>query len=150
MRSFVFWEDRDYAEIIEQVPGASGRSVIYGFDNGFAGSILGGLILDGSGNLYGTTEAGGFNGFGTVFELSPKMGVWPPDGDADRRSAEARLWPVIRPEVRHAEYSLSGFRERISSAACQSEILNPFGGSGCSTARSYRMLRHALSLEADL
>ncbi|MHB8216979.1 MAG: choice-of-anchor tandem repeat GloVer-containing protein [Candidatus Sulfotelmatobacter sp.] len=35
---------------------------------------MGGLILDASGNLYGTTTTGGAYGKGTVFELSPKSG----------------------------------------------------------------------------
>jgi uncharacterized repeat protein (TIGR03803 family) len=36
------------------------------------------LIFDGSGNLYGTTGAGGPNGYGTAFELSPPLlsGSW--------------------------------------------------------------------------
>lgn len=37
------------------------------------------LTIDGSGNLYGTTSSGGFNGAGTVFELSPPKtagGAW--------------------------------------------------------------------------
>ncbi len=33
-----------------------------------------GLVLDASGNLYGTTYSGGAHGVGTVFELSPKTG----------------------------------------------------------------------------
>jgi uncharacterized repeat protein (TIGR03803 family) len=36
-----------------------------------------GVTLDGSGNLYGTTRAGGVSGFGTVFKLSRTLnGVW--------------------------------------------------------------------------
>lgn len=34
----------------------------------------GNLVADGSGNLYGTTSAGGAYGWGTVFELSPTAG----------------------------------------------------------------------------
>jgi uncharacterized repeat protein (TIGR03803 family) len=34
-----------------------------------------GLIMDGSGNLYGTTHAGGASGFGTVFELAHGSGT---------------------------------------------------------------------------
>lgn len=30
-----------------------------------------GLIEDAAGNLYGTTENGGTNGFGVVFEITP-------------------------------------------------------------------------------
>jgi len=36
----------------------------------------GGLIFDASGNLYGTTRAGGAYGGGAVFKLSPKSGGW--------------------------------------------------------------------------
>jgi uncharacterized repeat protein (TIGR03803 family) len=34
------------------------------------------LVFDKSGDLFGTTESGGANGRGTVFELSPENGVW--------------------------------------------------------------------------
>ena len=38
---------------------------------------LAGLVLDAGGNLYGTTDLGGANGVGTVFELSPgEDGRW--------------------------------------------------------------------------
>jgi uncharacterized repeat protein (TIGR03803 family) len=35
---------------------------------------MAGLIMDGSGNLYGTTEAGGADNYGTVFKLTPGSG----------------------------------------------------------------------------
>jgi uncharacterized repeat protein (TIGR03803 family) len=35
-----------------------------------------GLVMDASGNLYGTTYAGGLSGSGTVFKLSQTGGVW--------------------------------------------------------------------------
>jgi uncharacterized repeat protein (TIGR03803 family) len=35
-----------------------------------------GLVLDGSGNLYGTTFSGGLYNYGTVFELTPTNGGW--------------------------------------------------------------------------
>ncbi len=40
------------------------------------GSPYGGLLLDASGNLYGTTSGGGAGGGGTVFELTPTGGGW--------------------------------------------------------------------------
>jgi hypothetical protein len=39
-------------------------------------SLLGGLIIDSSGNLYGTTLVGGNGGGGTVFELTRTNGGW--------------------------------------------------------------------------
>jgi len=51
------------------------RTVIYKFNGDPDGSYpLAGLILDGAGNLYGTTSAGGVGATGTVFELSPAAG----------------------------------------------------------------------------
>jgi uncharacterized repeat protein (TIGR03803 family) len=44
-------------------------------NNGKDGAFpIGTLVMDSSGNLYGTTYAGGFRGEGTVFEISPKVG----------------------------------------------------------------------------
>src|SRR5579863_1467346 len=34
------------------------------------------LLMDSAGNLYGTTYAGGAQGYGTVFKLSQSNGVW--------------------------------------------------------------------------
>ena len=47
------------------------ETVLYSFTGGAAdgGISLGGLILDASGNLYGTTSAGGASSAGTVFKL---------------------------------------------------------------------------------
>ena len=51
---------------------ASGtQSVLYSFTGGTTdGSSPAGLILDGAGNLYGTTSAGGVSDVGTVFEIN--------------------------------------------------------------------------------
>ncbi len=47
-------------------------TVLYSFDGGDDGSDpRGGVVMDSSGNLYGTTYSGGESGAGTVFELSP-------------------------------------------------------------------------------
>lgn len=59
---------------------ASTFKVIYTFGtNGASDSALpgGGLTMDATGNLYGTTVGGGTYGGGTVFELSPSAnGDW--------------------------------------------------------------------------
>jgi uncharacterized repeat protein (TIGR03803 family) len=51
---------------------------LHSFGNGTDGQRpQGGLVLDGAGNLYGTTVAGGAHGDGTVFKLAPAPGgVW--------------------------------------------------------------------------
>ena len=40
------------------------------------GGPTGDMVFDGSGNLYGTTNLGGANGQGSVFELSPAAKIW--------------------------------------------------------------------------
>ncbi len=55
------------------------ESVLYTFTDGAdGGGPFGNLIMDSSGNLYGTTDTGGnpssSGGYGTVFELSPVSG----------------------------------------------------------------------------
>jgi uncharacterized repeat protein (TIGR03803 family) len=53
------------------------ESILYSFGNGqyFGGpSTPGTLLMDQSGNIYGPTETGGFDG--TVFELTPSDGSW--------------------------------------------------------------------------
>jgi uncharacterized repeat protein (TIGR03803 family) len=53
------------------------ENTLYIFQGGADGSNpIGGLILDGQGNLYGTTIYGGEFGCGTVFKLSPSDGGW--------------------------------------------------------------------------
>jgi uncharacterized repeat protein (TIGR03803 family) len=56
--------------------GAWSYSVIYRFNGPDGQKPIGRLILDSSGNLYGTTYYGGAHGQGTVFELSPSGGTW--------------------------------------------------------------------------
>jgi uncharacterized repeat protein (TIGR03803 family) len=51
------------------------EKILYNFNGSNEGlEPLAGLIFDAAGNLYGTTNAGGAYGFGTVFELTPKAG----------------------------------------------------------------------------
>ncbi len=56
---------------------ASNTHVIYSFTGGNDGEYLDtDLVIDGAGNLYGTTVQGGTHGGGTVFELSPSGSTW--------------------------------------------------------------------------
>jgi uncharacterized repeat protein (TIGR03803 family) len=63
-------------ELSPRTGGGWTERVLYSFENnGEDGAFpTESLIMDSSGNLYGTTYAGGFRGEGTVFELSPKLG----------------------------------------------------------------------------
>jgi uncharacterized repeat protein (TIGR03803 family) len=56
-------------------PGAGKKAwtetVLIAFNGANGDGPQGDLIIDGAGNLYGMTELGGANGFGTVFKLAP-------------------------------------------------------------------------------
>ena len=55
-----------------QISPSGAESVLYSFGTGTDGqSPLAGLVMDASGNLYGTTYSGGTNGTGTVFRIVP-------------------------------------------------------------------------------
>jgi uncharacterized repeat protein (TIGR03803 family) len=54
--------------------GQATETVLFNFQDETTGEGPQGLSLDASGNLWGVTQAGGTNGFGTVFELSPVSG----------------------------------------------------------------------------
>ena len=67
--------------VFELSPSAHGwhYKVIHQFTGNRDGAVgsLGNLLLDVAGNLYGTTELGGVNGAGAVYELSPTArGPW--------------------------------------------------------------------------
>jgi len=70
-----------YGTVFELTPNQDGswtEAVLHSFKGGNDGSgPLGSLVIDGSGNLYGTTASGGPKLAGTVFKLSPAGGgVW--------------------------------------------------------------------------
>jgi uncharacterized repeat protein (TIGR03803 family) len=60
--------------VFKLVPAESGswtENILYNFGNGTDGATpVAGVTFDASGNLYGTTSAGGAHGYGRVFELS--------------------------------------------------------------------------------
>jgi uncharacterized repeat protein (TIGR03803 family) len=65
--------------VYQLVPGVSGwtENILYAFQGAADGdSPVGRLIMDATGNLYGTAFEGGQNGGGTVFELSPSGNTW--------------------------------------------------------------------------
>jgi uncharacterized repeat protein (TIGR03803 family) len=74
-----------YGTVFELSPSAQGwtETVLINFTGSMSSYPTGGLIFDASGNLYGTSSAGGqgmgycpAGGCGSVFELSPSDGSW--------------------------------------------------------------------------
>jgi uncharacterized repeat protein (TIGR03803 family) len=68
-----------HGTVFELSPSAGGwtETILYNFtNNGDGGFPSAGLLLDSAGNLYGTTEVGGANFNGTVYELSPSATGW--------------------------------------------------------------------------
>ena len=68
-----------HGSIYQLTPSGSGWNLttLYSFQGGNDGEgPEGGLLLDRSGNLYGTTTSDGSGAGGTVFELSPSGGSW--------------------------------------------------------------------------
>ncbi len=55
---------------------AQTEQILYSFSGATGQDPLAGLIMDGSGNLYGTTREGGANGYGAVFELVNSSGTY--------------------------------------------------------------------------
>lgn len=64
--------------VFELSPSATGwtESILHAFSGGTDGAFLYSLVLDQSGDVYGTTESGGSANFGTVFELTPAASGW--------------------------------------------------------------------------
>jgi uncharacterized repeat protein (TIGR03803 family) len=65
--------------VFQLMPSGSGwiENTLYSFQGNSDGRFpYSGLIIDQSGNLYGTTTDAGSGGGGTVFELSPSAGGW--------------------------------------------------------------------------
>src|SRR5579863_7420081 len=55
-------------------PGAAAQwsfKVLHAFHGGLGSSPVSGMTMDGSGNLFGTTEWGGASGRGSVFKIAP-------------------------------------------------------------------------------
>jgi uncharacterized repeat protein (TIGR03803 family) len=63
-------------KLARQSSGKWAYSVIHRFTGPDGEQPTASLILDSSGNLYGTTQLGGANAVGTVFELSPSGTAW--------------------------------------------------------------------------
>jgi uncharacterized repeat protein (TIGR03803 family) len=88
--------------VYELTPAEGGswtESVLHSFGQGQDGAYCWAeVILDSSGNLYGTTVLGGADGGGTVYELSPGSGGWTEQvlysftGSSDSGIPKAPVW----------------------------------------------------------
>jgi len=68
-----------YGTAYQLVPSGSGwtENAVHAFQGEDDGDApVGGLIIDGAGNLYGVTGDGGSGGGGVVYELSPRANGW--------------------------------------------------------------------------
>jgi uncharacterized repeat protein (TIGR03803 family) len=61
---------------ISRVQGVWQSVLMHTYTKAIDGCPTGNLVLDHSGNVYGVTQGGGPNGWGTIFELSPSNGSW--------------------------------------------------------------------------
>jgi uncharacterized repeat protein (TIGR03803 family) len=72
--------NRQAGTVFELMPKAGGGwtgKVLHHFNAADGNEPFGSLVLDAAGNLYGTTEVGGANHHGTVFEVTPTAGgIW--------------------------------------------------------------------------
>jgi len=99
------------------------------------------LIMDESGNLYGTTEGGGLYGSGTAFKLTSANGAWTEEeivgfegGVKDGAAPTGRLLPDKKGNL-YGTTSLGGPNNsgtvfRLSGAPWRKTILHSFGNSG--------------------
>jgi uncharacterized repeat protein (TIGR03803 family) len=69
-----FYSDGAVVELSRNTGGGWTAKVIHNFNGTDGHEPFDSLIIDSAGNLYGTTYAGGANGGGVVFELSPRTG----------------------------------------------------------------------------
>jgi uncharacterized repeat protein (TIGR03803 family) len=64
-----------YGTVFELAAGSGTITALASFDKTDGANPWGGLVMDGSGNLYGTTYQGGASGYGTVFEVAQGSGT---------------------------------------------------------------------------
>lgn len=98
-------------------------SVIHSFHNTEGANPRSGVVLDGSGNIYGTTYSGGSSGFGVVYRLSPNTsGGWNVTvlhnftAGADGGSPNALI--IGASDVFYGTTYLGGFRGHCISFGC--------------------------------
>jgi uncharacterized repeat protein (TIGR03803 family) len=69
-----------FGTVFKLAPGANGKwteTVLHSFNGKDGNDPPSAVTFDSSGNLYGTTQAGGAHDFGTVFKLAPDVnGKW--------------------------------------------------------------------------
>jgi len=59
--------------VFKLTPSGSGWTftTLHNFNGGDGANPYGQLVLDSSGNLYGTTSGGGAHGYGVIWEITP-------------------------------------------------------------------------------
>jgi uncharacterized repeat protein (TIGR03803 family) len=62
--------ENGYGTVFKVAAGTHQLSVVTSFDGTHGSNPFGGVIVDATGNLYGTAQYGGDNGFGTVYKIA--------------------------------------------------------------------------------
>ena len=111
------------------------QTVLYSFPFLSTGPFQpqGGVIFDANGNLYGTTEAGGANGEGTVYELSP------PSGGAGPWTASVLYSFGSAPLSVDGRYPLSGVTFDSNGNLYGTTVNSTAYGNGASTGVVYEI-----------
>lgn len=65
-----------YAMLMSPLSGQT-FTTLHSFDSTDGSTVLAGLVQANSGSLYGTTESGGLNGYGTVYKFTPSGALAP-------------------------------------------------------------------------
>ena len=88
--------------IVFKISNAGAYTVLHRFTGGADGTTPnGGLVADDSGNLFGTAQAGGANGMGTAFELTPTGGLTVLHAFAGDTDGAFPLAGLVRDELGH-------------------------------------------------
>jgi uncharacterized repeat protein (TIGR03803 family) len=127
-----------------KISAAGKESVVYSFGSGGTDGVPNaGLILDGAGNLYGTTYGGGTNGNGTVFKITAAgkastVYAFGPTGGADGMHPYAGLITDVAGNFYGTTYlggvNNTGTVFKISAAGAES-VLYSFGPTSGTDAR---------------
>ena len=120
--------------VFELAKGSGTITALASFNGANGANPVAGLIMDGSGNLYGTTESGGANGDGTVFAIGGRQ-----PHHHDRGVVRRLQWILSTRRSDHGQRRQSLWHDRVGRRLQR--------GHGFRAARSRHSHRHRQLLE---